>query len=254
MRHSSSQPLSLPENALERTPPQRANAALLDRFKELIAAGVLRPGSRLPAERDLARQFGVNRTTLRHTLKLLDTLGVVSQRVGDGTYVSEQATAVLDQPIELMILLGDISIEERYQARQVVEPQLAAQAAERAGSRDLALMRGALAALATSTTPEGRRGGPGLPRGGAGGVGNRVCPDLPRAASFGGCGAHGPAGGAGRRRAAPWRSTRRSSRDPQGARGDGAPPDCCAEAARKSAAAGGAIGGSGRADRNRARG
>ncbi len=157
MQPAPSQPLSSRSQAPERVAPHGANAVLLERFKQLMAEGSLRPGIRLPAERDLARELGVNRTTLRQTLKVLETLGVVSQRVGDGTYVNSHVTSVLEQPIELLILLGDITVDERYAARQAVEPQLAAQAAERADPTDLERMRQALRALAESKTMEERR-------------------------------------------------------------------------------------------------
>ena len=49
----------------------------------MIASGVLGPGSRLPAERDLAKQFHVNRASVRQVLKVLEMMGVLTQRVGD---------------------------------------------------------------------------------------------------------------------------------------------------------------------------
>jgi GntR family transcriptional regulator, transcriptional repressor for pyruvate dehydrogenase complex len=130
---------------------------LLERFKKLIADGALRPGSRLPSERELAPELGVNRGTLRQTLKVLETLGVVTQRVGDGTYVNSHVTSVLEQPIELLVLLGDITVDERYMARRAVEPQLASQAALLATDDDLRRMRAALDEMARSDTLEERR-------------------------------------------------------------------------------------------------
>ena len=58
---------------------------LLDRFKELLAAGDIVPGERLPAERELAVRFGVSRSSLRQALKVLENMGILSQRVGQGT-------------------------------------------------------------------------------------------------------------------------------------------------------------------------
>src|SRR3954453_404368 len=56
---------------------------LLSRFKELLQNGVLVPGDRLPSERVLAEQFGVSRSSLRQAFKMLDIMGILSQRVGD---------------------------------------------------------------------------------------------------------------------------------------------------------------------------
>jgi GntR family transcriptional repressor for pyruvate dehydrogenase complex len=60
-------------------------AKLLESFKTLISDGTFVPGCKLPQERELARQFGVNRSSLRQALKVLQLMGVLSQRVGDGT-------------------------------------------------------------------------------------------------------------------------------------------------------------------------
>src|SRR6266566_7485988 len=57
-------------------------ARLIGVFKNLISEGALTPGGRLPAERDLAEKFGVSRSSLRQALKVLQIMGVISQRVG----------------------------------------------------------------------------------------------------------------------------------------------------------------------------
>ncbi|NJN18462.1 MAG: GntR family transcriptional regulator [Oscillochloris sp.] len=54
-----------------------------------IEAGALPPGSRLPPERELSKQFGVNRLTLRQALDVLDKQGMLLRRQGDGTYVAQ---------------------------------------------------------------------------------------------------------------------------------------------------------------------
>jgi GntR family transcriptional repressor for pyruvate dehydrogenase complex len=59
-------------------------------------------------------------------------MGVVSQRVGDGTYLNGAAHSILAEPMEFLILLEGISFEELMDARLIVEPELAARAAVRA--------------------------------------------------------------------------------------------------------------------------
>jgi GntR family transcriptional repressor for pyruvate dehydrogenase complex len=58
---------------------------LLSTFKQLISEGTLVPGARLPPEREIAANFGVSRASLRQALKILEIMGIISQRVGDGT-------------------------------------------------------------------------------------------------------------------------------------------------------------------------
>ena len=116
-------------------------------FKQLISEGTMAPGGRLPAERELATSFGVSRSSLRQALKVLEIMGVISQRVGDGTYLNSSAKAILSEPMQFLILLDGISVHELMEARLIVEPQLAAQAAERATEEDIANIRGEIEAM-----------------------------------------------------------------------------------------------------------
>ncbi len=110
---------------------------LLASFHELLASGALAPGSKLPPERELARQFGVSRPSLRHALKVLESMGVIRQRVGSGTYLCENAADILRRPLEFVLLLDRISASELIQTRLILEPEVAAQAAENATAEHL---------------------------------------------------------------------------------------------------------------------
>lgn len=114
---------------------------LLQRFQEMIRDGVLTQGSRLPSERDLAAHFGVARSSLRQALKVLEIMGILTQKVGDGTYLSKDSSAVLTVPMEFLFLLDDTSIQELTELRLLMEPGLARLAAERATVEDIALLR-----------------------------------------------------------------------------------------------------------------
>ena len=121
--------------------PRRATDlthTLVDGLKDMISGGVLHPGSRLPPERELAKQFGVNRASIRQALKALDVMGVVHQRVGDGTYLTQDASTTLSAPLEFLILVDGITFQELLETRLIVEPELAARAAQRATEQDLA--------------------------------------------------------------------------------------------------------------------
>lgn len=115
-----------------------------------MSDGSLSLGSRLPPERQLAEHFGVHRSSLRQALKALETMGVVTQRVGDGTYMTSDAASILSAPIEFMIIVDGISFAELMEARLIVEPELAARAAERATANDLIDLRAALDAMKAS--------------------------------------------------------------------------------------------------------
>jgi GntR family transcriptional regulator, transcriptional repressor for pyruvate dehydrogenase complex len=96
---------------------------LIGSFKALISDGSLVPGCKLPPERELAKSFGVCRASLRQAWKVLENMGVLSQRVGDGTYVNEGAPEILAEPMEFLILLGGISFKELAEARLLFEPE-----------------------------------------------------------------------------------------------------------------------------------
>jgi GntR family transcriptional repressor for pyruvate dehydrogenase complex len=120
---------------------------LIGVFKRLISEGSLVPGHRLPAERELAEMFGVARSSLRQALKVLEIMGVISQRVGDGTYLNTAAPAILAEPMEFLILLDGLSFHELMEARLIVEPELAARAAARATVEDIAELQQAMAEM-----------------------------------------------------------------------------------------------------------
>lgn len=134
--------------------PRRAGSSkedvtvkLIAVFKRLISDGTLAPGGRLPAERELAASFGVSRNSLRQALKVLEIMGVISQRVGDGTYLNSGAEEILGEPMEFLILLDGITVHELMEARLIVEPELTAQAAARATAEDIAEIERELKAM-----------------------------------------------------------------------------------------------------------
>ncbi len=119
--------------------PRRLYQHIADQIRELIGSGRFPAGTRLPAERDLAHQFGVSRPSLREALIALEIHGHVEIRMGSGVYVSAASgrsllgTAPLgESPTELM------------QARAALESCVAAQAAARITDAGLARLREAL--------------------------------------------------------------------------------------------------------------
>src|SRR6202789_1112045 len=114
---------------------------LILRFQQMLRDGVLRPGTKLPPERELAAHFKVARSSLRPALKVLEIMGVIKQKVGDGSYLNRDASSVLAVPMEFLFLLDDTSLQELTEMRLMIEPALAAKAAERANTQDIALLK-----------------------------------------------------------------------------------------------------------------
>jgi GntR family transcriptional repressor for pyruvate dehydrogenase complex len=124
---------------------------LLDTFKQLISDGAIVPGGKLPAEREMASSLKVSRGSLRQVLKMLEIMGVVSQRVGDGTYLNAAAPAILAEPMEFLLLLDGISFEELMDARLIVEPEITARAASRATPQQVEALGRSLAQMEESS-------------------------------------------------------------------------------------------------------
>jgi GntR family transcriptional repressor for pyruvate dehydrogenase complex len=135
---------------LEKHQDARITATLIAELKRQIASGAIAPGDKFPPERELAKTFKVNRASMRQALKVLESMGVLSQRVGDGTYLSNRADTLLREPLDFLVLLDDLSPQDIADTRMMVEPELAARAAERATGEDLAALRVAITAMEKS--------------------------------------------------------------------------------------------------------
>ena len=127
------------------------------RLREMIHRGDLRSGDRLPPERDLAKQLGVSRPTLRAGIRSLAAVGVLKSKQGAGTFVVEaDASPALDSnPLRLLASLNGFSSAEMFEARLLLEMAITGLAAERATSEHLASLAEELAEMyATLDEPE----------------------------------------------------------------------------------------------------
>lgn len=115
---------------------------VVQQLREMIHRGELRSGDRLPPERDLAKQLGVSRPTLRAGIRTLAAIGVLKSRQGAGTFVAEaDASPALDgNPLRLMASLHGFTNAEMFEARIALEMAVAGLAAERATGEQLAAM------------------------------------------------------------------------------------------------------------------
>lgn len=131
---------------------------IADQLKQLIDNNEFPPGSRLPAERELASQLQVSRASVREALIALEVIGLVDVRVGNGVIVRQQPDAPSREPVmsqagrnqwtdvddELNIEL-DFTAElppfSLLQTRRLIEPETAALAARNASDEELAAIR-----------------------------------------------------------------------------------------------------------------
>jgi GntR family transcriptional repressor for pyruvate dehydrogenase complex len=105
--------------------------AIVEQIKKLIHEGNLKPGDRLPNERELGQRFGVGRSSVREALKALNAIGLV-ERTREGTFVSTDLTKLVWNSLSQTSSLSQNSVREVFEARQIFEISIVAKAAEKA--------------------------------------------------------------------------------------------------------------------------
>ncbi len=127
----------------------------IEKIKEMIVSGELRPGDRLPREADLAGRLGLSRNSLREAVKALSLIHVLDVRQGDGTYVTSLEPSVLLDALGFVIdFHRDDTVLEFLEVRRILEPAATAMAAVRMTSDDVAALRALLAELPSEPSVE----------------------------------------------------------------------------------------------------
>jgi len=118
---------------------------IVQQIEESIRKGDLTEGSQLPAERDLATQFGVSRTAVREAIKALQEKGLVDAFPGRGTFVTNGTSNSMRRSLDRIIKSGEPDgWGYLVEVREILEPEIAALAAQRAEDQDIATMQEAV--------------------------------------------------------------------------------------------------------------
>jgi DNA-binding FadR family transcriptional regulator len=118
---------------------------VISSIKRMILEGALKPGDRLPVEKELAESLGVSRGSLREGISALSLLGVVTTRQGDGTYITNLDVAQLLAPMGFVVdLEGRGNARHVNTIRRVLECEAARSAASRITDEALAQARALL--------------------------------------------------------------------------------------------------------------
>jgi GntR family transcriptional regulator, transcriptional repressor for pyruvate dehydrogenase complex len=124
---------------------------IVQQIEESVLNGSLKPGDQLPAERDLAQRLGVSRTAVREAVKTLREKGLVEAYSGRGTFVTDGTSQAARQSFDLMVKIGQQEGSPHLaELRLILEPGIAAMAAERVKDEDLTAMRDAVAVMERS--------------------------------------------------------------------------------------------------------
>jgi GntR family transcriptional repressor for pyruvate dehydrogenase complex len=138
------------ELKLRQVEKRRLTEEIVDRLVSLIASGKLKPGDRLPPERELMQQLGVGRSSLREAIGSLSLTGVLTVRPGSGTFVTLSHEEFLAKPLGWGIPMGPGRVQELIEARRILEQAIVALAAERASETEIAEMKRHLLLMNTS--------------------------------------------------------------------------------------------------------
>lgn len=131
------------------------DAAIL-KIKEMILSGDLKPGDRLPSEKELSEALGLSRSSLREAVKALELIRVLDVRRGDGTYVTSLEPQLLLEAITFVVdIHQDDSVLELFAVRRILEPSAAAMACARITSEDVVQLRAMLDRVDHTTSVDG---------------------------------------------------------------------------------------------------
>jgi GntR family transcriptional repressor for pyruvate dehydrogenase complex len=113
-------------------------------IETLILEGQLRPGDRLPSEKELGARLGVSKTVIREAIRSLAAKGLVEVRAGSGTYVLDLGQEIVARPLSLLLRSHALEPQHIHEVREVLEVRIARLAAERAQPSDLEAMEQAI--------------------------------------------------------------------------------------------------------------
>jgi len=129
------------QSELQNLQGQRLHEAIVDLFHAQIQKGILGHGSKLPAERVLAEQLKVSRGSVREAIRTLELQGLAVSKHGSGTFINTQSlgavTTLMSSSLTVGLSVDEAQLHDIFEVRHLLEPQLAALAAQRATDDDV---------------------------------------------------------------------------------------------------------------------
>lgn len=117
--------------------PKSIAEQIFEQLRDFIFRGKLKPGEKLPPERELAESFGVSRPSVKSAINKLINLGLVVQRQGQGTFVRSLESRYLENPLREVLEGEEVSLYDLLEVRLGLEVQAVGLAAKRATEEDI---------------------------------------------------------------------------------------------------------------------
>jgi len=120
--------------------PEKLSTAVVRQVEELILRGILKPGKRLPPERDLAERLGVSRPSLRDAIAQLQEAGLLSAKPGAGVFVADVLGSAFSPALMSLFARHDEAAMDYLSFRRDMEGLAAERAARLGSDTDLAVV------------------------------------------------------------------------------------------------------------------
>jgi GntR family transcriptional regulator, transcriptional repressor for pyruvate dehydrogenase complex len=135
----------------QQLPVKRTFMEIANKIRSSIYSKTLKPGDKLPSERELTAQFGVGRISVREALRMLEQAGLIliKQGSGGGAYVRAADTTAVSESVYDLVSRSDISLEDLTEVRLAVEKQILQSAFEKITADDIAMLEKSIKELET---------------------------------------------------------------------------------------------------------
>ena len=124
--------------------PVRLYESVIEQIMDLIKNNELKPGDKLPPERELAEKFSISRGSLREAFRVLESRGLIKSKPGGGRYIREIRNNGHNNTENIILSLEKSSILELLEAREIFEVKIVKLAAQRATPEDIKSIERAL--------------------------------------------------------------------------------------------------------------
>ena len=120
--------------------PIRLYESVIEQIMNLIKNNKLKPGDKLPPERELAERLSISRGSLREAFRVLESRGIIKSKPGGGRYIREIRKNGHNNTENIILSLEKSSILELLEAREIFEVKIVKLAAQRATAEDIELI------------------------------------------------------------------------------------------------------------------
>lgn len=135
-------PLMAEGPLFEPLPVKRTFVEIANQIRSSIYSKTIKPGDKLPSERELTAQFGVGRISVREALRMLEQAGLImiKQGSGGGAYVKAADTSAVSESVYDLVSRSDISLDDLTEVRLAVEKQILQSAFDKITGDDLKML------------------------------------------------------------------------------------------------------------------